>query len=143
MAGSEKDMYIHHVGYLCKDIEKTKMDFLSLGYVVEQEAIRDELRDLNILFLRNGAYRIELVKPNRNSSIYPLLKTYKNAPYHICYGVANLEDAIASFTLKGGYIVIQEPMCAPAIRNRKVCFLVKKSLGMIELVEEKENGSNS
>ena len=42
--------------------------------------------------------------------------------------MANLE--------KMGYVVINEPLEAPAIDNRKVAFMYHMNVGLIELVEE-------
>ena len=79
-------MKIHHVGYLAKSIDKTEKKFFELGYEVEQPTKYDEIRDIKIEFLRNGDYRVELIEPaSKNSPLYPLLKNYKNSPYHICY----------------------------------------------------------
>ena len=128
-------MNIHHVGYLTKDLNKTQDEFLALGFVVEQEKAYDEHRKINISFIVNGNYRVELIEPVDDSSpMYPLLKRYKNTPYHICYEVADLEASIAELSTKG-YTVMQEPLEAPCIENKRVSFLINSNLGIIELVE--------
>jgi methylmalonyl-CoA/ethylmalonyl-CoA epimerase len=128
-------MNIHHVGYLTKDLNKAQDEFLALGFVVEQEKAYDEHRKINISFIVNGNYRVELIEPVDDSSpMYPLLKRYKNTPYHICYEVDNLEASIAELSTKG-YTVMQEPLEAPCIENKRVSFLINSNLGIIELVE--------
>ncbi len=128
-------MNIHHVGYLTKDLNKTQDEFLALGFVVEQEKAYDEHRKINISFIINGNYRVELIEPVDDSSpMYPLLKRYKNTPYHICYEVDDLEASIAELSTKG-YTVMQEPLEAPCIENKRVSFLINSNLGIIELVE--------
>ncbi len=128
-------MNIHHVGYLTKDLNKAQDEFLALGFVVEQEKAYDEHRKINISFIVNGNYRVELIEPVDDSSpMYPLLKRYKNTPYHICYEVDDLEASIAELSTKG-YTVMQEPLEAPCIENKRVSFLINSNLGIIELVE--------
>ena len=128
-------MNIHHVGYLTKELNKAQDEFLALGFVVEQEKAYDEHRKINISFIVNGNYRVELIEPVDDSSpMYPLLKRYKNTPYHICYEVDDLEASIAELSTKG-YTVMQEPLEAPCIENKRVSFLINSNLGIIELVE--------
>ena len=128
-------MNIHHVGYLTKDLNKAQDEFLALGFVVEQEKAYDEHRKINISFIINGNYRVELIEPVDDSSpMYPLLKRYKNTPYHICYEVDDLEASIAELSTKG-YTIMQEPLEAPCIENKRVSFLINSNLGIIELVE--------
>ena len=128
-------MKIHHVGYLAKNIEKTGKKFLELGYGVEREVMYDEYRQIDIEFLKNGDYRVELIQPkSEDSPMFPLLKRFKNSPYHFCYEVADLEQSVEELS-QMGYTVIQEIAPAPAIDGRKGVFLNNISMGIIELVE--------
>lgn len=128
-------MKIHHVGYLAKNIEKTGKKFLELGYEVEREVMYDEYRQIDIEFLKNGDYRVELIQPkSEDSPMFPLLKRFKNSPYHFCYEVEDLERSVEELS-QMGYTVIQEIAPAPAIDGRKVVFLNNISMGIIELVE--------
>lgn len=129
-------MKIHHLGYLVKDTEKAKAKFLDLGYSVEQDTVFDEERGVNISFLINDGYRIELVSPAREDAVVAsLIKKCGNAPYHICYIADDLESEIEKLK-SSGFIVIQAPKAAPAISGKRVAFLMQAALGMIELVEE-------
>lgn len=128
-------MKIHHVGYLAKNIEKTRKKFLELGYSVEHPVKYDEIRQINIEFLVNGDYRVELIQPmSEQSPMYPLLKRFKNTPYHFCYEVEDLGASVDELSNKG-YTVIQEPAIAPCIEGKQVVFLNNISMGIIELVE--------
>ena len=91
----------------------------------------------DILFLQKDGYRIELVSPYAPDSVVSgLIRTYKNAPYHLCYEAENFEKELAE--LEGnGYIRIDEPTPAPAIGGRRVVFLMHPAAGMLELLEEK------
>jgi methylmalonyl-CoA/ethylmalonyl-CoA epimerase len=129
-------MKIHHVGYLTKNLEKSRKQFEKLGYETEQEVSFDEIREINIEFMVNDGYRVELIEPvSKDSPMYPLLKHYKNTPYHFCYSVENLEEAIEKLT-EERYVVIDKPERAPCIEGRRVSFLMHKDMGIIELVED-------
>lgn len=128
-------MKIHHVGYLTKNIKKAEVAFERLGFAVEEPAKQDDIRDIIITFMVNGDYRVELIQPtDERSPMYPLLKNYKNTPYHFCYEVSDIEETIAD--LEGdGYMVIQQPQEAPCIDGHNVAFLLSANMGIIELVE--------
>lgn len=128
-------MNIHHIGYLVKKLEKAAQAFEALGYVREGGVTRDEGRKVDILFLTKDGYRIELVSPYAADSVVAgLLKTYKNAPYHICYEAEAFEADLEGLE-NGGYIRMDEPTAAPAIGGRRVTFLMHPAMGMIELLE--------
>lgn len=129
-------MKVHHIGYLVKRLETAKLVFESLGFTALGEAVYDELRDVDIQFMvAEGGYTVELVTPRSKSSVVAnLIKTYKNAPYHICFESENLEDDIRRLTGQG-FIQIGEPAPAKAINGRRVCFLMSAQIGMVEMVE--------
>ena len=97
-------MNIHHIGYLVKKGPKAQAAFEALGYIAEGEWTHDEIRKVDILFLQKDGYRIELVSPYAPDSVVSgLIRTYKNAPYHLCYEAENFEKELAE--LEGnGYI---------------------------------------
>ncbi len=128
-------MKIHHVGYLAKNLEKSADRFIQLGYEVERPCKYDPIRKINIEFLINGDYRVELIQPmSEESPMYPLLKRFKNTPYHFCYEVGDIDAATKELSEKG-YTVIQEAEIAPCIDDRKVVFMNNISMGIVELVE--------
>lgn len=129
-------MKIHHIGYLVKDINKSIDSFSKLGFFLCGEITHDELRKSDICFLKNDNLLIELVSPfSKDSIVYGLLKTYKNAPYHICYSSNNI-DLDCEYLVNNGYMIIQEKDIAPAIENKFVVFLFNPKIGIIELVED-------
>lgn len=132
-------MKIHHIGYLVKDIRKSTEEFLKLGYMLEQESRYDDIRKASINFLVNENYRIELIEPDikAESPLVPLLKRFKNAPYHICYETEDLKKSIEDLTGKG-YMVTSEPAPASCIEGRKVAFLMSPAAGLIELLEKEK-----
>lgn len=128
-------MIVHHIGYLVKDIEKSYKKFQILGFERESDVVYDDYRDINILFIKNGNERVELIAPvSENSIVFDLYKKYKNCAYHICYISQNFDEDIAIIKNNGG-IQIDAPHEAIALNNKKVVFFMFSAIGMIELVE--------
>lgn len=128
-------MKIHHIGYLTKNIEKTRESFLKLGYKVEVPICEDYIRKAKIIFMKNEDYRVELIQPlEKESPLYGLLKRYKNVPYHFCYETSNMELQVNKMCNEG-YMVIQEPQIAPCLQNRLVTFLIGPDMGIVELLQ--------
>lgn len=101
-------MKIHHIGYMVKNIKKSTAAFIRLGYDMEQDIQEDHNRKALIVFMVNDSYRIELVQPiDESSDYYPLLKKYRNSPYHICYCTEYLDKTIDD--LRWGGIYLSDP----------------------------------
>ncbi|MBQ0111269.1 MAG: VOC family protein [Oscillospiraceae bacterium] len=129
-------MKVHHVGYLVKKIEPSLSAFKNLGFSVQKEPVFDKLRMVDICFIEKDGYCVELIAPHENSKIYPLLKQYKNTPYHLCYSVFDIEESIAALKAQG-FMQFMATEKAPAIgENARVVFMMHPSVGIIELVEE-------
>jgi len=129
-------MKIHHIGYAVNNIEDSLNEFKKLGYKCVENKIVDKKRKVIIQFIKNGDYSIELVAPlGKESPVTNLLKKQGNSPYHICYETDNLEKEIKDLD-DDGFVIISDLLKAPAIYNKKVIFLYKKEIGLIELVEE-------
>lgn len=128
-------MKIHHIGYIVKNLKKATDDFIGMGYEIESGCFYDEFRKIEIAFLTNNGYRVELVSPkDKDSAIGNLYKKIGNGPYHICYEVQNLKSAVEDMENRG-FIVTIEPQCAPAIGDNNVVFMFSANIGMVELVE--------
>ena len=131
-------MEVHHIGYIVKDVADAVRRFATLGYRQCSDITRDEERRVDICFIRNGAYCVELVAPWDESSVcwYVLKKGGVN-PYHICYQAEDI--AVQSAELQQlGWILTVPPMPAPAIDNKQVAFFYHKNGGLIEIVEKEE-----
>ncbi len=128
-------MKIHHIGYLVKKLPKAAEEFRKLGYQDIGSVTDDQIRKVDILFLEKDGYVVELVSPNSPESVVAgLIKTYKNAPYHICYVCDKIEEDVKALTERG-YFQMDEPTEAPALDRKRVCFLMHPQMGMIELLE--------
>lgn len=135
-------MQAHHVGYLVADMNNALKEFLNLGYEIEQEIMHDSLRNINICFMRNNGFLIELISPCEGcKSFAGLSRRIGNAPYHICYITSINEGGGVTFSEqvalleKHGYTLIKMPEAAPALGGRKVAFMMNDAIGLIEILE--------
>jgi len=129
-------MKVHHVGYAVKSIEDARKEFELLGFRCESETVLDNVRKVRILFMTNDTCRIELIEPNENGSrIDNILKKGGSSPYQICYESEDIEND-TKLLKQSGFTTISNISPAPALENKKVCFLYSKDVGIIELVEE-------
>lgn len=129
-------MKIHHIGYLVKDIKKSVEQFKDLGYSIEVDILYDESRDVEICFMINAGYRIELVSPcSEQSVVYEQLKRIGNSPYHVCYVVSDINQEMQRLRERK-YVIMIQPQRAVAFAGKRVVFLYHRNVGMIELVEE-------
>ena len=127
-------MKIHHVGVAVHSIDEVLPDYIALGYAVSHRVV-DEARRVDIAFVRNGDYVIELVAPAASESpVDGLLEKVGPSPYHLCYIVDDITSAMRE--LRGaGYVRVTAPSPAPAIGYAAVAFLHHRRVGLVELVE--------
>jgi methylmalonyl-CoA/ethylmalonyl-CoA epimerase len=126
----------HHTGVATKDIEITSAFYKNIGYSQSQIVI-DEIQNVRICFLsKKNSPLVELVEPiNDRSPVNEILKKNGNIPYHFCYEVDGMTEAILEMK-KSGFIKIINPVPAKAFNNRLICFLYNKDVGLIELLEK-------
>lgn len=136
-------MVVDHIGYLCKDINKSIKSFETIGYKRVTEVINDNQasgeskpRNIYICFMKNNDTCIELVAPNGTepSAVSQRLQKQGEGPYHICYRVNDMTSAI-QLLKEEGWLIVVEPTPAIAFQNSPVTFLFKNTVGLIELVE--------
>ena len=134
--GMEVIMKIHHIGYLVKTIVKGAAKFEKMGDSGQGGVTNDTYRKVDLHCLEKDGYVVELVSPNASDSVVSgQIKTYKNAPYHLCYVCENLDEEISKLTGEG-YVQIDRPTPAAAIGGKRVSFLMNRFIGMIELLEQ-------
>ena len=124
-----------HIGIACRDIEKTKGFYLTMGYRATA-TVEDPVQHVRICFLeKDGEPRLELLEPLDDQS--PVLRTLTAvgvSPYHICYKVQDMEAAITMLR-EQRFLLVSGPVPACAMQDRRVAFLFQKNTGLIELVE--------
>lgn len=129
-------MRIHHIGYVVNDILKSIQEYEQLGFAKESEIVQDVARKVFICFMINGDYRVEFIAPCvSDSPVSNLLNKVGESPYHICYISADLDHDLKTLTSQK-YLMIERPSSAVAIEGKRVAFLFKKNVGLIELVGE-------
>jgi len=130
------ELIFHHLGIAVFDIDATAQIYQQAGYT-KTETKYDPLQNVYICFLsKPNMPMIELLAPKDETS--PVCKTLERSgvtPYHNCYEVDDVEDAVVKLR-RMGYILVKRPEIATAICNRKVCFLYNKNIGLIELLEK-------
>lgn len=125
----------HHIGIACRDIDKTKAFYLQQGYTATP-TVDDPLQHVRISFLnKEGAPRLELLEPlDEQNPVSRTLATAGVTPYHMCYEVRDLESAIAELRTQR-FLLVNGPVPACALENRRIAFMFQKNTGLIELVE--------
>ena len=132
-------MKFHHIGMAVKSIDATAAMYEDGGYRMS-DIIFDPIQNVNICWMtKEGAPIVELLSPVDETS--PVCKTLEKngvTPYHCCYVVENLEEAVKELRQQK-YILTSKPAKAVAFCGSRVCFLYNKNVGLIELVEEPAN----
>lgn len=125
----------HHIGVAVKEIEKSAALY-ELGGYKRSSTIYDPIQHVNICWLtKEGMPSVELLEPIDDSSpVCKILEKNGVIPYHTCYVVDGLDEAIADLR-KQRYVLVRQPEEAVAINGSRVCFMFNKYVGLIELVE--------
>ena len=126
---------VHHIGYAVSNLKQSLEMFLKIGYSLESGPIEDEIRNVEIAFVQNNGYLVELISPlNENSPILNYLDKIGNTPYHLCYETENIEQVIIDLC-KQRYLIVEKPLEAIAINDQRVAFLYHPKYGLLELLE--------
>lgn len=132
----DPQLTFHHIGIACNSIDKTREFYLQMGYQAA-DVVDDPVQHVRVCFLENGdkAPRIELLEPlDGQSPIARTLASVGVAPYHTCYEVEDIELAVAALR-KQRFLLVNGPVPACAMGNRRIAFLYNKNIGLIEVVE--------
>lgn len=125
----------HHIGYAVKDIESSAKLYLEAGWTMS-ELVVDPIQNAKIAFLnKDGMPQIEFVAPvDENSPIVKTLEKSGISPYHVCYEVDDIEQAVKDLR-KMKYIKLFNPVPAVGIDDKKICYLFNSQVGLLEIVE--------
>lgn len=132
------DLRFHHIGIACFDINETKAFYELMGYVASP-IIDDPIQDIRISFLKKeGSPMLELLAPiDEKSPVNRILDTQGVTPYHICYEVDDIDAMMTLLRKQHKFVRVSKAAPACAIDDRRVAFLFRKDVGLIELVESK------
>lgn len=128
---------VNHVGYAVKDILHTAQHYLDAGWSISK--IYDEqIQNTKIAFLKKKGFpTIELVSPlnNSKSPVDNLIANNGISPYHICYDVDDIDQAVEDL-YEEDFKPLFMPVPSIAMDNHKICYLYHLDVGLIELVEK-------
>ena len=135
-------MKLSHIGIIVKDIEEGIKNHEALfGYKQLGPIVDDQTQKVRVVLMGTSdsdPVKVELISPlSEDSPVTDLLKK-RQALYHLCYSVPDIEEAKMK-ARKSGAIVISKPVEAPLFDNRKICFLFTKDHYVIELVEDEHS----
>lgn len=110
--------------------------FIYRGGYTATVPVVDPVQDVRICFLsKEGMPTVELLQPvDDKSPVNNVLKKNGTAPYHCCYAVDDMEQAIRDLESQK-YMIVSMPAPAVAFGGDRVCFLYHRYVGLIELVE--------
>ncbi len=131
-------MKLSHVGIIVKDIHEGIKNHEDLyGYKQLSEIVEDPTQKVRVVLMghsKEDPVTLELISPmSEDSPVTELLKK-RQAIYHLCYEVPDIEEA-KDKARKNGAVVISKPVEAPLFDDRKICFLFTKDHYVIELVQ--------
>ena len=126
----------HHIGIAVYSFEKVMPFYLSQGYTIDIELFDPE-QNVEVCVLRHRtAPCIELLAPHdEKSPINNILKKTGVTPYHICYEVEDMEECV-TYLKNERFLPVSKPKVSNAFNNHLVCFLIKKDVGLIEIIEK-------
>ena len=130
---------VNHLGIATKSIAATRRVYLQLGFCeVDGRYYEDELQGVRSLFLQLGNTVLELLEslnPQADSPLVSFLKGTSHCIYHVCYQCRNLDAAVEALR-KEGFRLLVGPIPGVGFENHNICFLFKREIGVIELLEQ-------
>lgn len=125
----------HHIGLACKNIEREIKAHQMLNYNLESDFFEDPNQRIRGVFMRNDAFRVELLEALEKDS--PIQNYIKKGikMYHQCFTTPNLNKAI-DYLVNQGAILVVEPIEAVAFNQKKIAFLYLRTQMLIEIIEE-------
>lgn len=132
-----EDYRINHIGYLTSDINQAIQMLDILGYRQRGGVINDDRQRVKACFLEHCRnITIELVEPYAdNKAMQRMLSKQGPGIYHICYEVNDVMRE-SEYLTSNDWTPLFEPVEAPALGNRKICYFWKRELGFVELVNK-------
>lgn len=130
----------HHIGIAVYDFEKVVQFYIDQGYR-QKIKIYDPEQNVEVCVLEHpSSPTIELLAPHdEKSPINNVLEKTGASPYHNCYLVSSIETAVSELKRKK-FMVVSKPKASCAFDNRLVAFLYDRDIGLVELMEDKNEG---
>ena len=127
-----------------------KCDFFGAGVVFEHVGLavqsiqavnsslhvwHDPIQRVKVAFCDMNGIKVELIEPEGVSSPVTDALSKGRKLLHLCYKAVNLEAAMAEGR-KHGFVMIAKPVPAVAFNGRRIAWMMHKSYGLIELLEQ-------
>ena len=125
-----------HIGYAVRDIQETAAPYVAAGWTLS-EIFEENVQHTKIAFLKkDGMTTIELISPlDGPSPVDKFLEKGNAQPYHICYTVEDVWEAIEDLH-EEGFVPLFMPVPSVAMENREICYLYHEYVGVIEVVAQ-------
>mgnify|MGYP000720399455 CR=1 FL=1 len=127
----------HHIGTAVASIDKVKPFYQSMGYTVSDTVI-EPVQKVYVAYARKEGFpTVEMLEPlDETSPVQGILKKNGNTPYHMCYTVDKLSDAIAEMR-KEGFRPLSKPVPGHGLDDALMVFLYNINYGLIQVMENK------
>jgi methylmalonyl-CoA/ethylmalonyl-CoA epimerase len=125
----------HHVGIVTRELQTSTQIYERLGYTASGRYDDPIQKVAIILMRRSDSPMIELILPTESDSpAAGWLKRVKAGPYHTCYEVPALAEAMDLFKANG-FTALHDPVPAVAFEMRPIVFLWSAEVGLVELLQ--------
>jgi len=131
-----KNATFHHIGIAVASINKVKTFYLSAGYVVSEPVI-EPIQKVRVSYARKEGFpTVELLEPlDEKSPVHNILKKNGNIPYHICYAVDNIQEAMKEARAEG-FIPLGKPIPGRGLDDAMMFFVYNKNVGLLQIMEK-------
>ena len=131
-------MKVHHLAVVVADIKRSAEFYKKLLNITPvTKIIHDAGQKVQIQFLAGpvlGNLQLELLAPDSDDS--PVASALKKGggPNHLCFEVADLEQAL-ELARRQGCRLIAQPVQAPAVADRRIAFVFTPDQQIVEFLE--------
>lgn len=130
-------MRLHHLAVVVADIKRSAEAYRQLlGVQPVTAVIHDQRQKVHIQFLSGsvlGDLQLELLTPDDEDSPVALALKKGGGPNHLCFEVADLDEALQRARQQGCRVVC-EPVEAVAMDNRTIAFVFTADRQIVEFV---------
>lgn len=130
-----KNATFHHIGTAVASIDKAKGFYLSAGYEVTEPVI-EPIQKVRVSYARKEGFpTVELLEPlDDKSPVCNILKKNGNTPYHVCYAVDDIQEAIKEARAEG-FMPLAKPIPGHGLDDALMVFIYNKNVGLIQIME--------
>lgn len=128
---------LHHLGIAVRDIEGARALFEQLmGYRLTDGPYDDPIQKVRVAFLERPGdpLVVELVAPGADDAPVHRYLARGVGAYHVCYEVANIDEALAGLRARR-CIIVSGPDPAVAFGGRRIAWAFTPTQQLLEVVE--------